>query len=142
MPAERTAAPSTVDTNILVYAMGREVKTATAADAVGRAAFLSAQVLNEYANVASRKIGRSWPDIAGDLRAIRQATPYVLPLTEESNADGARIAGRYKLAFYDSLMLAVALAGGARIIYSEDMQSGLVIDDVLRIVNPYTAETA
>lgn len=39
--------------------------------------------------------------------------------------------------FYDALMLAVALSGGARTIYSEDMQHGMTIDEALRVVDPF-----
>jgi predicted nucleic acid-binding protein len=35
------------------------------------------------------------------------------------------------------LLLGVALLGGARTFYSEDMQHGLVIDEILRVVNPF-----
>lgn len=135
-------APSTVDTNIIVHALLRESKAAAATAALGRSAFLSAQALNEYANVASRKLGRSWQEIEGDLAAIKRSVPHILPLNEQANADAVRIAARYKLSFYDSLMLAVALSGGARTIYSEDMQPGMMIDGALRIVNPYTAAAA
>jgi predicted nucleic acid-binding protein len=41
---------------------------------------------------------------------------------------------RYRL--YDSLIVASALASGARILYSEDLQSGRMIGDLL-IENPF-----
>lgn len=61
----------------------------------------------------------------------------ILPITVTSHEDAQRIAARYRLSFYDALMLAVALAGGARTFYSEDMQHGLTIDETLRIVDPF-----
>jgi len=128
----------TLDSNIAVYAfsdVGK--KAAIAADTIGRADFVSVQVLNEFTNVASRKQGRTWPEIASKIAAIRSAVGRVLPVEESASEDAIRIAERYQLSFYDALMLAVALQGGARVIYSEDMQHGLVIDDTLRIVDPF-----
>jgi predicted nucleic acid-binding protein len=128
----------TVDSNIAVYAfsdVGR--KAEIAADTIGRADFVSVQVLNEFASVASRKQGRSWSEIASKVADIHSAVGRVVPVESSANIDAIRIAERYHLSFYDALMLAVALQSGARVIYSEDMQHGLVIDDALRIVDPF-----
>lgn len=39
--------------------------------------------------------------------------------------------------FYDSLIVASALESECTILYSEDMQPGLVIENQLKIVNPF-----
>ena len=44
---------------------------------------------------------------------------------------------RFKLSFYGSLIVAAARLDDCEILYSEDMHHGLVIDDTLRIVNPF-----
>jgi predicted nucleic acid-binding protein len=128
----------TIDSNVAVYAFTEAgLKAQVAADVIGGTDFISVQVLNEFASVASRKQGRSWPEIASKVADLRSSVPSVLPIDESSNAEGLRIAQRYQLSFYDALMLAVALGGGARTIYSEDMQHDLVIDGTLRIVDPF-----
>jgi predicted nucleic acid-binding protein len=128
----------TADSNIAVYAFSDAgEKSAIAADTLGRIDFVSAQVLNEFTNVAWRKQGRSWPEIASKVADIRATVGRVLPIEESDNDDAIRIADRYRLSFYDALMLAVALKGGARTIYSEDLHHGLVIDDTLRIIDPF-----
>lgn len=43
----------------------------------------------------------------------------------------------YSLSFWDSLIVASPLAGGADILYSEDMQDGLRVSDRVNIVNPF-----
>ncbi len=136
------ALPSTIDTNIAVYALLQDPKADMATAVLKRSAFLSAQVLNEYANVARRKLGRSWSEVDGDVRAIKKSVPAIMALDEQSNADALGIAARYQLGFYDALMLAVALSGGAEIIYSEDMQHELVVDGRLQILNPYITDPA
>jgi predicted nucleic acid-binding protein len=128
---------STVDTNIAVYALSVDEKADRAVAYVRGSAFLSVQVLNEFANVGRRKRGDTWETIAVDLADLRDAVPGILPIDDEANRTALRIGERYRLSFHDSLMLAVALTGGARILYSEDMQHGLVIDGALRIVDPF-----
>jgi predicted nucleic acid-binding protein len=41
-----------------------------------------------------------------------------------------------KISFYDALVIEAAIAGGARVLYSEDLQHGQVFDTV-EIVNPF-----
>ncbi len=43
---------------------------------------------------------------------------------------------QYSLSYWDSLIIACAYSVGAEILYTEDMQHGLVIQEHLRIVNP------
>jgi predicted nucleic acid-binding protein len=129
--------PYTFDTNVAIYAFLSETKSVAAADAIRQADFISIQVLNEFASAGARKLRRGWPEVIAGAEKLRASVPLVLPIDEESHREGMRIAARYRIAFYDSLMLAVALSGGARTIYSEDMQHGLVIDDTLRIVDPF-----
>jgi predicted nucleic acid-binding protein len=43
----------------------------------------------------------------------------------------------YSLSFWDSLIVSAAFLAGAEIIYSEDMQDGLVIRESLQVINPF-----
>ena len=45
----------------------------------------------------------------------------------------------YHLSYWDSLIIASALAVGATILYTEDMHDGLIVDNQLTIVNPVKA---
>ena len=45
---------------------------------------------------------------------------------------------RYSLSYWDSVIVASALETGAEILYSEDMQDGLLVNNQLRIVNPFS----
>jgi len=44
---------------------------------------------------------------------------------------------QYNLSFWDSLIVASALSGGADTLYSEDMQDGLIVSGQLTIINPF-----
>lgn len=129
---------STLDTNVAIYAFTDDPQKADKArqKLIG-AAFVSVQLLNEFANVMGRKHKLGWREIADKLADIRLTVGNVVPLGMAEHSEALRIAERHRLTFYDALMLAVALGGGAKIIYSEDMQHDLVIDGTLRIVDPF-----
>lgn len=127
----------TVDTNVAIYALGQGSKTDRAEAIVASAQFLSVQVLNEYAFATRRKLRREWDEIAVDLDLLRDWVADIRLIDSAANTNAMRLAKRYRLAFFDALMIAVALAGGATTLYSEDMEHGLVIDEALTILNPF-----
>ena len=127
----------TIDTNIAFYALAREGKAQRARSVLAEAHFLSVQVLNEYAFAARRKLHREWDEIDYDLNLLRNAVAEVHSIDCAANREALRLAERFRLSFYDALMIAVTLANGATTLYSEDMQHGLVIDGRLTIVNPF-----
>jgi predicted nucleic acid-binding protein len=47
------------------------------------------------------------------------------------------IFGKYSLQVFDSKIIASALHADCTILYSEDMQHGLVIENKLTIINPF-----
>lgn len=126
-----------LDTNVLIYAFEQGSRRARSLELLDGDAVISVQVLNEYANAIRRKYGRQWEDISGDLEVIRGAVARIDPITGEANRDALRLVGRYRLAWFDAVLVAVALSSGARTLFSEDMQHDLVIDDTLRIVDPF-----
>lgn len=135
--------PVTFDTNVALYLVARgRGKADRAASVVIAADFISVQVLNEFVNVARRKFKFEWPVILRELASLRDAVEHILPIDEHVHEEALRLSARYMLSTYDSLMLGVALTGGARIFYSEDMQHGLVIDGILQIVNPFLPDPA
>ncbi len=48
-----------------------------------------------------------------------------------------KIKEKYNLQYYDSLILATALENGCDILYSEDMQHGQIIENQIKIINPF-----
>lgn len=126
-----------VDTNIVVYAYTSGPKAVRATDVLDNAT-ISVQVLNEFANVAIRKLGYSSVELDEDVAAIRSQVSAICPVTEETHDLAREILFRYRLGLYDSALLAAALLADCDTFYSEDMQDGLVIADSLTICNPFT----
>lgn len=124
------------DTNVLVYAFLDVARRTRAVDLIASGGVISAQVLNEFTNVARRKRERDWADIERAVSVIRARFPEVMPLTADTHAAALGLARDHGLAFYDALIVASAIEAECDILYSEDMQHGRSIGG-LTIVNPF-----
>jgi len=125
------------DTNIVLYLLSSETAKADTAEAlIADGGHVSVQVLNEFANVATRKIGMTWAGLADVLGAVREVC-QVHPLSIDTHDRARAIAERYGFAFYDALIIAAALLADCEILYSEDLQSGQKIEGQLTFRNPF-----
>src|SRR4051812_3568719 len=125
------AAGPFLDSNILIYAYSNDPKSLSAQAICERPHSLSVQSLNEFANVARRKLQFDWDEIISRLVAIVDLADRIVPLTFELHQTGIALAERYKLQVYDGMVLAAALLAGCDVLYSEDMRHGLIIEDRL-----------
>ncbi|NUA32130.1 PIN domain-containing protein [Cupriavidus basilensis] len=134
-----TARRAFIDSNVLLYLLSADTAKADRAEAIVQAGGrISVQVLNEITNVARCKLAMPWPEVNAVARLIQSLCP-VEPLTVETHDKGRQIAERYGIGVYDAMIVAAALLSGCEILYSEDMQDGLLIEEGLRIRNPFAA---
>jgi predicted nucleic acid-binding protein len=126
-----------LDTNVILYAFTDDRRADVATSLMAEGFDLSVQGLNEFANVARRKFGFDWPQIHEALASIRTLARAIHPLALETHADAVTLAQRYGFSIYDALIVAAALRARCEVLYSEDMQDGLVVADRLRIANPF-----
>lgn len=125
------------DTNVLVYLASGDLAKADRAEAVlADGGTISVQVLNELTNVARRKMGMSWPETQDFLSLVRGILT-VLPITIDTHETGLALAERYKLSVFDAMIAASSLHAGCGTLWSEDMQHGMVLDERVRIANPF-----
>ena len=128
---------SFIDSNILVYLAADDPAKAEKAKAVvGAGGVISVQVLNEFANVARRKLQLSWGETRGVLGALQELLT-VHSLTVETHRTGLALAERYGFSVYDAMIVASALHADCATLLSEDMQDGLLLGERLCIVNPF-----
>lgn len=128
---------SFIDTNILLYiASSDPVKATRAEEIVALDGMISVQVLNELTNVARRKMHMSWTETHDFLNMLRSLLT-VHPLTIETHETGLALAERYGLSTYDAMIVGAAAHAGCDTLWSEDMHDGLVVENKLRIVNPF-----
>jgi len=126
------------DSNILIYlASADPAKADRAEKLVAGGGAISVQVLNEIANVARRKMGMSWQETHAFLSTLRALLP-VHPLTVEVHDAGLALAERYGVSIYDAMIASSAIDAGCDTLWSEDMQHNMVLENRLRIVNPFS----
>jgi predicted nucleic acid-binding protein len=129
-----------LDTDILVYSFdaGSPAKQRKAKELLaGSRWFVSWQVVQEFSSVALHRF--EVPLKPGDLSDYLSLKLWprcrVLP-SEVILTKAIAIHARYGFRYYDSLVVASAIAGGAKTLLSEDLQHGQSIDS-LTIQNPF-----
>lgn len=134
-----------IDTNIFVYALlaSEPLKKARAVQLLEQAlgshsGCISYQVIQEFANVATRKFAKRFTadECQQFIDAAMQPLNRVPSSTELVHAALA-LQTSTNYSFYDCLILASALQAGAIVLFSEDLQHNQLIDGTLRIVNPF-----
>ena len=124
------------DTNICVYVISAHAEKRDRAKALlARRGVVSVQVLNEFVAVTAGKFRIAWPIVREVLATIR-AVCRVEPLSIEIHERGVSLSERYGFNIYDSLIVAAALHAGCKLLYSEDMQHGQVLEG-LTILDPF-----
>lgn len=135
------AARSFIDTNVLVYAEASDAPAKQrAALAVlkqlyeGAEGVLSTQVLQEYCNVALKKLRLPVQHVRAQLDLYEQFE--VIQVTPAIIRAGLDLHQIRSVSFYDALILASAQTAGCSVLFSEDMNTGEIMGGV-RIVNPF-----
>ncbi len=129
-----------LDTNILVYAFhqGEPTKAARAQNILKKCNWaIGWQVIQEFSNVALHRFAAPIrpEDLADYIELVLWPRCLVLPNTAlYRHALALSASTQYQ--FYDCLIVAAALASGAPVLYSEDLQHGRAFGS-LRIENPF-----
>lgn len=126
------------DTNILIYAFREDdSRCEVARILLSMGGAISVQVLNELVAVLRRKLNLSWEAVMDAVNAVRTLCPTIISLTPVTHESALTIAVRYGYQIYDSLIIAAALEAKSKMLYSEDMHDGQLIEG-LTICNPFT----
>ena len=124
------------DTNVVLYLLDDGPKADRAEVILGQGPRISVQVLNEALVNCRRKASLSWEEAATFLEGVRALCP-VEELTLQTHDVGRALGERYGFSIYDAMIVASALIAGCATLWSEDMQEGLLVENQLRIVNPF-----
>jgi predicted nucleic acid-binding protein len=129
---------SFLDSNIFIYAYDKRepIKQSIANDlirslVVAQEATISYQVIQEFLNWALIKAPVKMPK--DDAQQYLETTFRPLHIVAPSSAlisDAIGIQERYRLSWYDSLIISAAQHGGCKTLYSEDLQHGQKFDTV------------
>jgi predicted nucleic acid-binding protein len=136
---------SLLDTNVLVYADSADepVRQRQAIDLIKRqraegSAVLAMQVLQEYTNVALRKLGLPMPLLRSRLDFYSRFE--LVPTTPELIAGALDLHALHGLAYYDAMIVQAAITSGCTHLLTEDMQHGAIFGGV-RVLNPFVVST-
>lgn len=129
-----------IDSNILIYSYSdlfpdKQTKARKLINDVDNV-FISTQVLNEFVSAFVKKLKAEWPDIMKSLDEITE-NYNVFINTPDTVKEGCKIAQKHHFSFYDSLIISAALECGCNILSSEDLHHGQLIENKLKIVNPF-----
>jgi len=131
------------DTNVLVYLFDadspekRKIARALLQKHAGDGdILLSTQVLQEFYVAVTRKLARPLGAAAAADAVANFAELPLVTIDAKLVLSAIDRSRDSRLSFWDALIVQAAIEGHAGTLYSEDMQHGLVLDN-LRIVNPF-----
>jgi len=132
-----------IDTNVLVYIHlfdeesqdKRKALQNLLHKSIDAELIINVQVINEFYNVLLRKNIEN--NVIQEKIHSQLETCSVSELSLKTVFSAWKLREKYKYSYWDSLILASALQNSCSIIYSEDMQHCQVIEDNLKIINPF-----
>lgn len=130
-----------LDTNIIIYAFSEdEVKKQSIAlellDSHDNNVLISKQVINELANILLKKFKLSSNQVEDAILEL-DTIVNIVDFNLSTQIKALHIKDKYNLQFYDSLIIATALESRCTILYSEDMHHDMLIENRLKILNPF-----
>ena len=128
---------SFLDSNILIYLVENNPdKKAKVLSIITTDCMISTQVVGENINVCIKKLKMTKEKAFIHANELLATFP-IMTIQPSTLELGIMIYNKYQLSWWDSLIVSTALENNCEIIYSEDMQDGLVIEKRLTIVNPF-----
>jgi len=134
-----------VDSNIFLYAFTEideksekeeTEKHKIASDIILNNINISTQVINEVSSNMIRKLKFSNSEVREFVESC-YGRYNIINFSEELFVVASKVRENYNISYYDSLIVSAGLKANATILYSEDMQHNLVINDSLTIINPF-----
>lgn len=132
-----------IDSNVWIYLLvqGQDDRKRVVARALieGKRFFVSTQVIGEVCVGLLRKGAMTEREVRGSINSFYR-NHAVMTIDHKTLLSVSDLRTRYAFSFWDSLIVAAALQSGAQILYTEDMQHGLVVDGWLQVVKPFFQE--
>ncbi|MFZ5809728.1 MAG: PIN domain-containing protein [Chloroflexota bacterium] len=129
-----------IDTNIWLYAFiqtDEASKSAIARKLIQESdPIVSTQVINEVCVNLLKLTEFTEEQIRQLIQAFYEKYP-VVELDQSILLTASQVRQKYLLSYWDSIIIASALEAEVPILYSEDMQDGVMIEERLRISNPF-----
>lgn len=126
-----------VDSNILLYLTDdTSSKNLRAKELISTNPLISVQFIFECLNGCLKKLKFN-KETSVNFAKYLFKTCTVVGEKKDTGIFAIELFSRFSLQSYDAKIVATAIDAGCSILYSEDMQNGLVIDERLTVVNPF-----
>ena len=127
-----------LDSNILIYnhSLDCEEKMLIALNFFNENPVISTQVISEYLNVMRKKFNTEKNEIV-QLCSSWLEKCTVQPVVLSTIKFAQDLIKKYDFQLFDGIIVAAALEADCDILYSEDMHHGLVVENKLKIINPF-----
>jgi predicted nucleic acid-binding protein len=127
-----------LDSNILIYnhSLTYENKMLIAIDFFDKTPVVSSQVISEYLNVMRKKFKMGKNELM-QLCSSWLEKCIIQPVILSTVKLAQNLVVKYDFQIFDGIVVAAALEANCDILYSEDMQNGQIIENMLKIVNPF-----
>ena len=126
-----------VDSNILLYLHDKSDKRKRdiAKNILADNPKISTQVISEFLNVTRQQLTLSKADIVSYCADLSKDCE-IIPVSGDTLTHASALIRKYDLQIFDSIIVASALSANCTILFSEDMQHQLRINN-LTILNPF-----
>ncbi len=130
-----------IDTNIFLYAFSTKdlQKQTIVKEIVLKPYYISTQVINESCSNFIKKLTFNEEMVSSFIESA-YSRYKIVNFSESLFLTGSNIRLKYKYSYYDSIIIAAALESKYTILYSENMQHNQIIENKLKIINPFEGE--
>lgn len=125
------------DTNVLLYAFKDDQRSGMARELVASGGVIALQSLNEFVNVARRKLEFDWPAVHHAIASLLGVCRLHEVTRLQTQQRALSLAERYQINVHDAMLLSIALEAGCDAFISEDLQDGLIVEDRITVRNPF-----
>jgi len=127
-----------VDTNILLYLRNIDSpkKQKKANNLIDLSPVVSSQVISEYLNVSKRLLKLPKEQIL-DICLDDLECCNIHTVTLSTLFLARKLISKYDFQLFDSIIVASSLEADCEILYSEDLQHNQLIENRLKIINPF-----
>jgi predicted nucleic acid-binding protein len=127
-----------IDTNILLYALDDfyPEKQSISIHLIADKPLFCSQNLSEFINVCLRRWKFPKAKVAELIKTYIQQGTYV-PVSKQMMVTSIDLMNKYDFQLFDAIIISAALESGCSILYSEDMHHGQLIEQQLKIMNPF-----
>jgi len=132
-----------IDTNLWIYLYSKDDKNSKCKELLDQNfenVNISTQVLGEIFSVLTKKRIKTKEEAKQIVADITSSFSVAEVLTATVNK-AMDLSIKQAFSYWDSLIIASALESNCSILYTEDMQDGQIIEDRLRIMNPFSEKT-